>query len=432
MKWWFPLPPPAVRAVDTGRRLRLLAVVTLVMAMASPVAAESGSSTAESAPGVREKSARSEAETAVSQWDRFRSNLEERGISFDLGYTGEVFRGFDLADGKGTEYRGMVNLYFALNTEKMGLWPGGELFVDAQNGHGRGLSLSPGGVDLPISNIDAEDYTEIYEYGIIQTFLDEMVQFRLGKQDLNNIFSVNDFGGNFIFPSFTLIPTVPMPTFPAPALGGAAFIEPVQWLSLGMGFYDGGPEINSLGFDTAFDGKGGYFSIFEPAWTPGFGENGRYQGNYRLGFWYHSGNFAATQPDHRQFSDNYGLYLLFDQLVYRPNNGGNDDRGIGVFLQFGWAPKDRNPVSRYLGGGFSWKGFLSWRPHDSIAVGLGHSRLVGSQPPGKKTDLTHLEVFYMAQLTPWLSLQPDIQYFDNPAVGKSNGWALGLRWLFDF
>ena len=404
----------------------------LVTAIASRVAAGSRNTVRETAPGVTDGQAQSAAKTAAADWDSFRSDLEGRGITFSLQYTGEVFRGFDLADGKGSEYRGMVNLHFALDTEKMGLWPGGELFLDAQNGHGRGLSLSPGGVDLPISNIDAEDYTQIYEYGIIQKFLDATVQFWLGKQDVNTIFSVNDFGGNFIFPSFTLIPTIPMPTFPAPALGAAAFVKPVRWLSFGAGFYDGGPKVESLGFDTAFDGKGGYFSIFEPAWTPGFGEGGQYQGNYRLGFWYHSGTFDATQPDHGQFSDNYGLYLQFDQLVYRQGHGDDDDRGLGAFFQFGWAPKDRNEVTRYLGGGFSWKGFLPGREHDSLAVGIGHSRLVGSQPPGKKINLTNVELFYMAQLTPWLSLQPDIQYFDNPAVGKSNGWALGLRWLFTF
>ena len=404
-------------------------MVALVTALASRVAAESGKAAAEPPPGVTNAQSESAEETAAADWDSLRSDLEDRGITFNLGYTGEVFRGFELADHVGTEYRGMVNLYFALNTEKMGLWPDGELFLDAQNGHGRGLSLSPGGLDLPISDIDAEDYTEIYEYGIIQTFLDKTVQLRLGKQDVNNIFSVNDFGGNFIFPSFTLIPTVPMPTFPAPALGVAAFIEPVTWLSLGAGFYDGGPKVESLGFDTAFDGKGGYFSIFEPAWTPGFGKDGSYQGNYRVGFWYHSGNFASTQPNHRQFSDNYGFYLMFDQLVYQPDN---DDRGLGVFFQFGWAPKDRNEVTRHLGGGFSWKGFLPWRQHDSIAVGMGNSRLVGSEPPGKRINLTTVELFYLARLTPWLSLQPDIMYFDNPAVGESNGWALGLRWLFTF
>jgi carbohydrate-selective porin OprB len=72
------------------------------------------------------------------------------------------------------------------------------------------------------------------------------------------------------------------------------------------------------------------------------------------------------------------------------------------------------------------------RQHDSIAVGVGHASLIGSQPTGKRTELTNVEVFYIAQLTPWLSLQPDIQYFDNPAVDESNGWALGLRWLFTF
>ena len=55
-----------------------------------------------------------------------------------------------------------------------------------------------------------------------------------------------------------------------------------------------------------------------------------------------------------------------------------------------------------------------------------------------ETDFRARDQFARYDLMRYLSYNhdrngsPDIQYFDNPAVGKSNGWALGLRWLFTF
>lgn len=116
-----------------------------------------------------------------------------------------------------------------------------------------------------------------------------------------------------------------MPTFPAPGLGTLLYVEPAGWLSMGMGIYDGDPQVESLDFDTTFYGKGGYFSIFEAAWKPGFGAQNRFAGNYRLGLRHRSGDFAATgnSSNSKVYSDNFGLYLMFEQLIYKehPNHG---------------------------------------------------------------------------------------------------------------
>ena len=180
---------------------------------------------------------------------------------------------------------------------------------------------------------------------------------------------------------------------------------------------------------------GGYFSISEAAWKPGFGLQNQYTGNYRLGLWYHSGDFAATGDgsNSQEFSDNYGFYLMFEQLVFKEQHNENDDQGLGVFFQFGWAPSDRNPVWRYMGAGFSYKGLLAGREDDNLNVGLSYSWLADNDPAGNsRTHLTNIEVFYMVQLTSWLSLQPDIQYFDNPDEDHRNGFAAGLRWILQF
>jgi len=371
----------------------------------------------------------------ISELDRVRSKLKNYGLTAQLTYTGEAFRSFNLIPDSTTRYRGLVDLHIALDTGQSGLWPDGEFFIDGQDGHGKGFVVNPAGENLPISNIDARDFTQISQFGFQQSFLGAKARIRLGKQDVNQIFDVNRFGGDFIFPAYTLIPTVPMPTFPAPALGTSLFVEPAAWLSLGMGVYDGDPKIESLGFDTAFDGKGGYFSIFEAAWKPGFGAQNRYIGNYRIGLWHHSGDFAATADgsNSKTFSDNAGFYVMFEQLVIKEQHNGSDDQGLGVFFQFGWAPSDRNPVWRYMGAGFSYKGLFEGREHDSLNVGLNYSWLAGSESAGNsRTHLANIEVFYLARLTSWCILQPDIQYYDNPGEDHATGFAAGLRWTLQF
>ena len=367
--------------------------------------------------------------------DDFQTKLKSYGLTVQSTYTGEAFHSFNLTPDNATRYRGLVDLHIALDTGQSGLWPDGEFFVDGQNGHGKALVANPAGDDLPISNIDARDFTQISQFGFQQSFLDGKARIRLGKQDVNEIFDVNHFGGEFIFPSYTLIPTIPMPTFPAPALGTSLFVEPAGWLSLGAGIYDGDPKIESLGFDTAFDGKGGYFSICEAAWKPGFGAQNQYDGNYRLGLWHHSGDFAATGDgsNSKMFSDNSGFYLMFEQLVFKEQPNDGDDQGLGVFFQFGWAPSDRNPIWRYMGAGFSYKGFFAGREHDTLNVGLNYAWLAGSAPEGNsRTHLANIELFYIARLTSWCSLQPDIQYYANPEEDHETGFAAGLRWILQF
>jgi len=365
----------------------------------------------------------------------FGSRLKDYGLTVQLTYTGEAFHSFNLIPDNDTRFRGLMNLHLALDTGQCGLWPNGEFFIDGQNGHGKGFDVNPAGDPLPISNIDAPDFTQISQFGFIQSLLGGKARIRLGKQDVNAIFDVNHFGGDFIFPAYTLIPTIPMPTFPAPGLGTSLFVEPAGWLSMGMGIYDGDPQVESLGFDTTFDGKGGYFSIFEAAWKPGFGAQNQFAGNYRLGLWHHSGDFAATgdSSNSEEYSDNFGLYLMFEQLVYKEHPIENDDQGLGVFFQFGWAPSDRNPVWRYVGAGFSYKGLFPGRADDTLNIGLNYSWLAGSDPAGSsRTHLSNIELFYMVRLTSWLSLQPDIQYFGNPEENQSSGFAAGLRCILQF
>jgi porin len=363
------------------------------------------------------------------------SKLNQSGMHLHLNYTGEAFHGFRVLPDGATRYRGLVELEVSLDTGKAGLWPGGELFVKGQNGHGEGFIVNPGGVPLPLSDIGAPDFTQVSEYGLKQQLADGHVTMILGKQNANDYFSVNRFGGSFIFPAYTLIPTVPMPTFPAYALGTSVLVEPAEWLSLDMGVYDGAPEIGGLGFDTAFDGKDSFFSILELTWKPAVDGRDEHTGHYSLGMWYQSGDFANTQPDSGPgtLSGNYGWYLMLDRLLFREPSSKADDQGLGGFFQFGWAPEDRNAVAKYVGAGFTYKGLFPNRDEDKLGIGVSYTWLVAAEPAaGAETHLTTLELFYEARVNSWLSLQPDVQYCDNPGDGLRNGFAVGIRWVVNY
>jgi porin len=158
-------------------------------------------------------------------------------------------------------------------------------------------------------------------------------------------------------------------------------------------------------------------------------------GSYRIGFWYHSDDVeeisGAAEP--RSFSGNHGVYLAFDQLLFREQAAPGDAQGLASFAQFGWAPGDRNEFARYFGGGLVYTGALPNRDEDVLGVGVAHARF--SDRLRRLDDRTHetvVELFYKAQVTSWLSLQPDLQLIVNPGGEGRNTLAAGLRFTVEF
>jgi porin len=222
-----------------------------------------------------------------------------------------------------------------------------------------------------------------------------------------------------------------MPTFPAPALGVTGIASPWKELSVGLGFYEGTPRIGGSGFDTFFDSSRGYFSVAETAWKPRLGEDHNLPGDYRAGFWYHTGMFTHTRingavEEHR---GSYGVYLLMNQTLYKKKGADPSDQGLGAFLQLGWAPRDRNPVTGYVGAGLQYQGLLPFRPTDTVGFGVSQTWLSAGEGA---TPLVSLELFYMVQIFPWFCVQPDFQYFYSTAAQEKSGLAAGCRWMVSF
>ncbi len=373
--------------------------------------------------------------------------FHDGGITIEYIYTGETFnkaRG-GLNRNHPTNYRSNLDLVATLDTELMDMWSGGRFFVYGQNLVGKPLSATDVGdvqlfsnLDSTISANDRPQFTAIAEYWYEHNFVDNLFRVKVGKQDANADFAFSDLGGEFVHSSFGVPPNIPLPTFPSQALGMASFAQMTDTFALGFGIYDGTPAFGPQGVRWGFDtlGHNGAVSLYQAEWKPQFGSAGDLPHTSRFGMWHHSGNdlfIELTPQNQRTFVQNYGLWYIADQMIWK-EGGADDDQGLGAFFQFGWAPSNRNIIGDYYGGGLVYKGLLPNRDEDYVGVGFanaifssGLKQIADFNGDFQGRQETAIEVFYKYRFSPYFTLQPDIQFISQPGGLYDDALLPGLR-----
>ena len=128
-------------------------------------------------------------------------------------------------------------------------------------------------------------------------------------------------------------------------------------------------------------------------------------------------------------SGNAGLYLTFDQLVFRENPDDEEDaQGLGAFFQFAYAPPAHNPITQYYGAGFQYTGMIPGRDEDVTGLGTFHASLSDRiQSAEGRYSETAVELFHKLQITPAVAIKPDVQYIVNPGGDGRDAFAIGVR-----
>ncbi|MCZ6804183.1 MAG: carbohydrate porin, partial [Proteobacteria bacterium] len=116
-------------------------------------------------------------------------------------------------------------------------------------------------------------------------------------------------------------------------------------------------------------------------------------------------------------------------------DGRADHRGWGVFLMAGLADEDTNPVQWSLAGGIGGRGLLASRPNDSFGIGYFVLDLKGGVVAniiGIKGAEQGVEIYYEAEITPWLHVTPDLQIVDPGLSASDTAVIFGLRVNMNF
>lgn len=372
---------------------------------------------------------------ATGDWKGLRTNLEDHGITLEVTYYAEPFMKTHggLTNHSAVKYLGLVDYSVTFDTEKMGLWKGGTIYVLGQNLHGHGLTEQQIGDIQTVSSIDSANFTQLSEYWIEQEFIKDRFKIKVGKMDANSDFSIFDVTENYINSSFTLNPTIPMPTYPDPAIGGIIFVRPYKGFVLQTGVFDGETDTGHFGFKTAFDGDGGAFIITQPSIEHNVKN---LPGKYIAGFWYHSGDLEeiTINPRPRLLRSHYGFYGGFSQMLYREDSSDEENlQGITLHAQYGWTPAKCHEITNFYGAGLSYTGLIPHRNDDVAGIGVAVGDISNRLSNFKGTSAeTVMEIFYRFQITPFLSIQPDLQYIFKPNGIEKDALAIGVRTIISF
>ena len=347
------------------------------------------------------------------------------GVNFESIYTGEIFSKLSggINNNKGAEYRGNFDFTAALDTENAGLWHGGFFYVYFENTHGEGISNEYVGDIQLLSNIDAHDFSQISEYIIYQSFMNDRLLLKLGKQDGNNDFNMTETAVEFINSSFGIMPNVLLPTFPDNALGAATFISIKENFSVSAGIFDGNGKGGKSGFDTAFNSDAVSVSVIET--LIGYAPSRR--GNLKLGVWRHGGTWqymTSAKSKHQ----NTGAYIIIEQGILVEKE--SDKFCLDSFFQYGYADININKIPNYIGAGLRAQCLIPKRPDDSIGIGFA-STGINQDISGMKTE-TAIEAYYLAKFKEVLIIQPDIQYIINPGGTGNSAFVMGARFYLNF
>lgn len=333
---------------------------------------------------------------------------------------------------RGATFLGMANLKIGVETKDLGLWQGGEVFINGACTHG-GMPSSQLIGDLQVaSNIEAGNRIYLHEFWFKQSF--ENSEFAIGLLDLNADFVVSEFASSFINSSFG-IPSmisnnIPLPIFPMTSLGVTAKVSLSESVNLLTAVYDGLPDDiggNNYNLKWELHKDDGVLLISELQYSNKVFD---LPAQIKSGVYFHSGLHEFDEETYERnciFNKNYGLYLIYDQLV----KNFSENSGIGIFSQFTLSPRKINSHNYYIGGGINYFGVFDDSGSDAFGLGFAYAGFIQSDCPNE----TIIELFYKKEITSNLTIQPDIQYIFNPiGMGKTlnNALAAFLRFGINF
>ncbi len=394
--------------------IAVLCLVLLAASLATPAAAE------EETTYSGDLLSRS---TLTGDWGGARNDLAAKGLTFDANVT-QIEQGVvDGGKSSSWQYGGRGDLTFHLDTQKLGLWPGGFLTAELEGNWSDSINFKTGSLvpantnqlfPLPVGTnvaLPAWNYAQFLShyagvtFGKFQTMGGDMNEFAHGKGD-TQFFNT----GLNINPALLVVPYS--------TLGAGAIVlptaDPDQAIVTAMVLSATG-KASTTGFD---DLDGPILAGEGRMRTDFFGLTGHQlvgalyswktytSVDQRLGFVIANRPLAAHDGT-------WAMYYNFDQYVYEPEKG--KDRGVGLFGRFGASEGDPIPVQYFYSIGIGAKAPFGSRPFDQCGIGYFYSSINNPTLQAPFTTRKFLqdewgfEAYYNIALTPWLLVTPDLQ-----------------------
>lgn len=417
-------------ATGIAKSLRCSGAVAAILGLSATMIAPAARAD-DGIPGIPDPSIATSLPSALADPAGVRSALGRRGITFGANYIGEVFGTVSGGINHNGYYDGRLEAYVSVDMETLVGWKGLSFFANGYQIHGESISGEGLGVLMPVSFIEANPGTRLFEAWFEQRLLDDKLSIRFGQLAADSEFILSDGGGAFIngtwgWPSITA-EAMPNggPAYPLATPGVRVAFTPNDQLTLMAAVYNGDPAGSCESDDAQVCNKHGLnFRVSDPALTMFEGAYsyslGGLPGTVKLGGWHNEGEFEGLLGG-SILNNDHGLYAILDQMIYA-FQGGDDPKGISFFGRVIGAPEDRNLVDMYWEAGLTFTGMMASRPNDILGIGFAYTDISDDAraqlvADGEAVVMNYealLEVSYTAEIVPGFTVQPDFQYFWNP------------------
>lgn len=382
-------------------------------------------------------------------WWGVRNTFSESGLDFEFVYKADLISNLYGGFKRGTIYCDNIDLIFSIDLERIVNWKNAALTAQILGNNGESPSeLS--GASQGISNIETVPAWKLYQLLLEINFFNEQLSLAIGLYDLNSEFDVRQSSAIFINPSHGIGDEITKSGLNGPSIfPTTSFGLRIKYASekgnyFQTAFLDGVPgnPQNPLGTHIIFNKDDGLLLTAEYGQITT--ENKINDSKVALGAWIYTSKYEniidETAESITSLENNYGVYFTVEKrLFYNPEN---HTKSLVGFLRIGYANENINPVNFYLGIGFSFTGVFKNRSEDNFGIAMAWSH--NSSAFRDAADNLHnnkiksyelnIEATYIIKLTPWLEIQPDLQYIINPSYcdKSSNAFAGGSRIVINF
>jgi porin len=352
------------------------------------------------------------------------------------------------------KYGGLMDYRLHFDFQKMGLWQGAFLDVQAMHQFGEWINTDTGML-VPVNadgTLPLPDYREVNVGQVKFTqFLSESFAVYFGK--INTIIDSQEtaFSGGEGKTTFMNLANTCQPvlfwTVPVSALGGGAvvFLPDVKTkdhsvLSFTVLGANGQP--NTSGFDEDFEDGQVFMGTFSQP-SRFFDKPG---GHLFVGT-YSTRDFVMLDQNRRLILDwllgepvtfdkgEDSWSLMYNMYQYLYTEKEDETQGFGFFSRVGFADDKTNPISNFYGAGLGGKGMIDGRDNDTWGVSYFYMELsdkLGSVINRHTRDAQGFEAFYNIELTKSLHISPDFQIVKPGNNRADTAYIAGLRAKIDF
>lgn len=355
-------------------------------------------------------------ERATGDWGGARTTLEDHGLTIGASYTVHWSGVWSGGLRNVASSRHLFDVNATLDTETAFGLKGGTFYADFYAASMRGGSRDVNDWQWFSMLETGRNGGQLAEFWYQHEFADGKFRIKVGKIDAYYDFGLPGQADDFLHSSAYTPPTIMgLPTYPDPAMGVVAFVQPSERWYVGAGVFDGalldGIATGNRAPDTAFsdDLSASWFFIGEAGvrWSELAGG-----GRFAVGAHHSTAEVAAY--DGTVNDGSLGVYALAEQRFWAPAEAGEDsDRGLYGFGQVSWC--DSGDVNYHAALGVVWRGPCPSRESDSTGVYASWIDLTDEDGTPYPDDETAVELYYKIVLTPSVSITPDLQVIVNPS-----------------